>query len=795
MGKSSKKNASKQQKVKVKEITPELIESQASDVGNMENTILEASDDAIPEEAELSDSEKKAVDEIMSSKDAEKYLNRLLGIHKMLLATKKNYEDLREKVKLDAEKAEEDISKRKDSVKEEEKRIEQDRSTLELEKKEIVKQKQDIQRREVAMSDKLYTDVILNLLESFKETEENVTKATAERIKDLSDQQQELLKKHLEQLGIEEDLIERKAVLEADKLSLEKEKEQFEKHKNRESNRLSLKESEIREDVEEEFEEKIEELEKENKQLSIDNSRLKKENDKYSSTINELWSLAGDLSPEEILIKLRTSEEEVIRLKNELDNRPTTEDYQQKKDSVDILTSKVEELQEQVNEEELAKLREKLSNENYYIQEINQFHSRIDTLNANLEHKDSLIEQLQGVIAQLRGEDGKKKKAFEFAKLIDECEDYKEPLKNKSQMNGYNLKQMVQYLQSYMYTFEEYSYDTKTIRLFIAGLNMSPLTILQGISGTGKTSLPREIAKAMVADSDTYQGFSLGMPNAPYSICAIQSGWRDRMDLIGYFNHFDKKYQETDFFRALYMASLPKYRNTMFFIILDEMNLSHPEHYFADFLSLLEQDEKDRFINIDAPSEFMPAMITSNGKMKIPANVRFIGTANQDPTTVDFAPKTCDRSNIMDIKRARNTEIKKSKEKMVFTYEWLEKQFENAKDKYSQDVVKFVEFLSKPEVEDMFSKVGIGIGKRLEEQAKRFISVYIATEPEEREKSLAEAADHLIATRLLRGIENRLELKAPTLKELKDELDYYFNESFGNEPKDSLAKITNAINK
>lgn len=788
MGKSSKKNAYKQQKIKVKEVTPELIASQASEVENMENSILEASGDTMLDEIELSASEKKTVDELISSKDVEKYFDRLLSIHKTLLAAKRKYEDLQAKAKEDADNAEKEISQRKADLKDGEEKLEE-------EKKEVAKQKQDIQRREVAMSDKLYTDVILNLLESFKETEENVTKATAERIKDLAGHQQELLNKYLEQLEIEKNLSEREAVLEADKLYFNKEKEQFEKHRTRENNRINLKETEIREDIEEEFEDKIDELEKENKQLLIENTRLKKENDKHNLTINELWSLAGDLSPEEILTKLRTSQEEVIRLKGELDSRPTMEEYQQKKESVEVLTSKVEELQEQVNEEELAKLREKLSNENYYIQEINQFHSRIDTLNANLEHKDSLIEQLQGVISQLRGEDGKQKKAFEFAKYIDESEEYKEPLRSNSQMNNYNLKQMVQYLQSYMYTNEGYSYDMKTIRLFMAGLNMSPMTILQGISGTGKTSLPREVAKAMVAGSAKYKDFNSGIPNAPYRICAIQSGWRDRMDLLGYFNHFDKKYQETDFFRALYMASLPKYTNTLFLIILDEMNLSHPEHYFADFLSLLEQDEKDRYVNIDAPSEFLPAMITSNGKIKVPANVRFIGTANHDETTLAFAPKTCDRSNMMNMKRVKDTDIETCDEKLVFTYGWLDKHFKDAEEKYVQDCKKFVEFLSKPEVDDMFAKIGIGIGKRLESQAKRFISAYIATEPEDRKRSLAEAADHLIATRLLRGVENRLELKASTLKEFKENLFLYFNDSFGDEPKDSQILLDFAIDR
>ena len=61
------------------------------------------------------------------------------------------------------------------------------------------------------------------------------------------------------------------------------------------------------------------------------------------------------------------------------------------------------------------------------------------------------------------------------------------------------------------------------------------------------------------------------------------------MDLLGYYNSFEHKYKETEFFKALYLANQPKYSDSLYFIIMDEMNLSRPEHYFADFLSLLEQ--------------------------------------------------------------------------------------------------------------------------------------------------------------------------------------------------------------
>jgi hypothetical protein len=124
------------------------------------------------------------------------------------------------------------------------------------------------------------------------------------------------------------------------------------------------------------------------------------------------------------------------------------------------------------------------------------------------------------------------------------------------------------------------------------------------------------------------------------------------MDLMGYYNSFEHKYKETEFFKALYLANLPKYSNTLFFIILDEMNLSRPEHYFADFLSLLEQKEDERYISVNAPDEVLPKLIVQ-GKMKVPENVRFIGTANHDETTLEFAPKTYDRSILWRCRRTR----------------------------------------------------------------------------------------------------------------------------------------------
>ena len=116
-------------------------------------------------------------------------------------------------------------------------------------------------------------------------------------------------------------------------------------------------------------------------------------------------------------------------------------------------------------------------------------------------------------------------------------------------------------------------YTEETIRLFFAGLATSKVMILEGISGTGKTSLPYAMGKF----------FNNGTP-----IISVQPSWRDRAELIGYFNEFTKKFNETDFLASLYEVSLREDPN---FIVLDEMNLARIEYYFADFLSIMEMPD------------------------------------------------------------------------------------------------------------------------------------------------------------------------------------------------------------
>ena len=121
-------------------------------------------------------------------------------------------------------------------------------------------------------------------------------------------------------------------------------------------------------------------------------------------------------------------------------------------------------------------------------------------------------------------------------------------------------------------------YEIDTLRLFISGFAAARLIILQGISGTGKTSLPYAFGKFIQND---------------VTIASVQPSWRDRTELFGYFNEFTKRFNETEVLKKMYEA---RFMDDVSVIILDEMNIARVEYYFAELLSILEMPSRDEWV-------------------------------------------------------------------------------------------------------------------------------------------------------------------------------------------------------
>jgi hypothetical protein len=258
------------------------------------------------------------------------------------------------------------------------------------------------------------------------------------------------------------------------------------------------------------------------------------------------------------------------------------------------------------------------------------------------------------------------------------------------------------------------SYTPEDIATFIAGLGASRLSILQGMSGTGKTSLPKIFSEAIFGNCE---------------IIEVESSWKDKNELLGYYNEFSMKYTPKKFTLALYKAALNPEIFTL--VLLDEMNLSRIEYYFSDFLSLMENEENQRelkLINIkltrkENENEIEYLALDHGNTLKVSPNVWFIGTANRDESTFVISDKVYDRAHTINFtKRAPKVRnYSNPMPKQYFDYQSISKLFVAAKqngnfDAENSELIKSVEALLAP--------YNISFGNRILKQIEDFVNIY-----------------------------------------------------------------------
>ena len=467
----------------------------------------------------------------------------------------------------------------------------------------------------------------------------------------------------------------------------------------------------------------------------------------------------GHLSPSETLRELEELRKEKQRLESELAQSLSAKEAARLKQ----LEQEIQEVREARNQALQDKLKAEAELRKVQIgsTELADLRDQAANLHYRLELKQSQLDELEATIKDYTKK-SEGKETFQYCTEMDKKPALQQARQDFAPFKG--LEELTEYLKHRIAQVENVPlyYDERTIRTFLAGLAIGKLTLLEGISGTGKTSLPRAFAKAIGGD---YQ---------PFEIIEVQSGWRDRQDLLGFFNTFENKYHESPFLNALYRAGTPQMKDTPFFIILDEMNLSHPEHYFADLLSQLENNEGARKIRLDAGGKTFPQQFerTDQGLfLPLPPNVWFIGTANQDETTLQFAPKTYDRANVMEMPIHPETFKPQNRKEKFLSYTQLNELFRTAQEgKEGREASdEAIRFLAKV-VRGLVTDFGLGWGNRLEKQLSLFVPVYQAAGG-----LVYEAVDHLIASKILRNLRNRFDLQQEQLSTFKAK----FNDAFG----------------
>lgn len=284
-------------------------------------------------------------------------------------------------------------------------------------------------------------------------------------------------------------------------------------------------------------------------------------------------------------------------------------------------------------------------------------------------------------------------------------------------------------LRMYAADKQKLYYGIDDIRSFVASLGVSRILIMQGMSGTGKTSLASVFGNFVGHDS---------------KIIPIQPMWKERSDMIGYFNEFTDRFNEGELLQQLYEAS---YSSEIYITVLDEMNIARVEYYFADFLSLLElPDTKDRKLEVVSDKWPNDPMRLTDGKLIIPDNVWFIGTANNDDSTFAISDKVYDRAMIINLDKKADPFVPAATPGVTVSYHYFRLLVARALDEYalSRRTKRKLQALD----EYMIEHFHITFGNRIKKQISQYVPLYIACGGEE-----LEALDDIFAKKVLRKLE------------------------------------------
>ena len=341
-----------------------------------------------------------------------------------------------------------------------------------------------------------------------------------------------------------------------------------------------------------------------------------------------------------------------------------------------------------------------------------------------------------------------------FPKLTSVDVEYKDSSEEIPDVEGLSLEELCNSFRGFAASQLKLYYKIDTIRQLFAGMATSKLIILEGISGTGKTSLPYALGKFFSHDA---------------AICSVQPSWKDRSELLGYYNEFTKKFNETEFLRAVYEST---YRKDLDLIVLDEMNLARIEYYFAEFLSMMEMPNvNDWLIELTSNDEPNDPKNIHKGKLLIPQNIEFFGTANNDDSTFTISDKVYDRAisiffdnkgipfetEFVDSVQVSYSQQKKLYQDAIFQYPLSEKLLEKF-EKLDSFVIK---------------NFKLAFGNRILKQLNTFIPVYVACGGRE-----IDGLDFIFTNKILKKFESlNIAFLKDELKKLNLELDKLFGKN------------------
>lgn len=496
-----------------------------------------------------------------------------------------------------------------------------------------------------------------------------------------------------------------------------------------------------------------------------------------------IHSKTGERTSEELLVEIKKLNERNEELEMTLAKRPTS-------DRVIELESKLEALKNAKDERdklltEVAVLRE--DNNTKYIIE-----SELENKKLALETIESNIETLRLEKIALDEEVSKFKKLYDQVDKIEarveaiekpRFEELPEPMENDNITEKEWLDRILEDCKKSGFIFSKrllYAFHTA-----LKTANWSIITVLLGVSGTGKSKLP-----------ELYARFG-GMY---FELLSVGPDWQDEIPLFGYYNSIDNRYNATELLRAMVQFSGKSKANDlsdyMYLVLLDEMNLAHVEEYFKDMLSKLEakrgkKSNEEVVINIDQGAG------AEKYKLPLTNNVLWIGTMNEDETTKSLSDKVIDRGQLISFPKPNkfasidltdgetttfapaNKKLKKDiwekwQKRNVLGHEYFRKQIESYKDALER-------------INILLEKAGITLGHRVWQSIEGYMAYHVEVtnlmldedgqgipmdklEKAKVDKSLTEAFEEAIVHKVmpkLRGIANNGNTRTEVIDEIR----------------------------
>ena len=605
---------------------------------------------------------------------------------------------------------------------------------------------------------------------------------------------------------------------------LEDEKEGFQFTKDRLQSRierLAEREDNLEQEVDQRVQERQKSFEKEKAGLLEEISRLRESitaSNKLVSNFEQLSRKLNDDDPAAVLLRLKTYEEEIRRLRDDLASRPTME----MQDAFDRLKSQEDDLRASLNqqEQENIKLRRSVKSQSSLENQIEELVDKNRSLQLRYEAVDADNSRLQDELRRMqasyeREQDREQRiqdiEAPYFAELQPRAAILESEIKHFRTLIGskergdelapHQLDELsrlgkdvtsaeIEWLNKISDSCLEYGlrFPKRILYAFHTALKTSewsPVTVLAGVSGTGKSELPR-----------LYSHFG----GVNFLSLSVQPNWDSQESMLGFFNSIDNKFDAQPVLQLLAQSQKPisddypfGLQDTVCLVLMDEMNLAHVELYFAEFLSKLELRRGCKGNEVPNLEVKLGAGI-KHYPLPLGRNVLWVGTMNQDETTKSLSDKVLDRGTVINFPRPTTLERRRQlkplgdKSPLLSRKLWeswwcRESQFTDSQ------IAPYKRFIE--EMNEALSKVGRALGHRVWQS----IEYYMANYPDVliAQRNLDDAAlsramkiafeDQLVQKVMpkLRGIETRGKSKTECLDRIREQLerdDYSILEDF-----------------